>query len=51
MAEHKIPWRVVVTIPSLVTVAITALYVGQTELAAAAIGGLIGYLGKLNGRP
>ncbi len=51
MAEHKIPWKIVVTIPSLVGVAVVAMLIGQTEIAAGAAGALAGYLGKLNGSP
>lgn len=44
-----VPWRVVVTVPSLVAVAVVALVLGETVIAAAAGGALAGYLGKLNG--
>lgn len=43
------PTRVVVTVAALSAVAITALLLGQTEIAAAAGGALAGYLGKVNG--
>ena len=43
------PVRVVVTVAALSAVAITALFLGQTEIAAAAGGALAGYLGKVNG--
>ncbi len=47
--KHAIPWKVVVTIPSLVAVAVVALVLGETVIAAGAVGALAGYLGKLNG--
>ncbi len=49
MHERKLPWKVLVTVPSLLTVAIAALAVDQIVVAAAAVGALAGYLGKLNG--
>lgn len=45
----KLPWKVLVTVPSLVALAIAALAFDQVVLAAAAGGALAGYLGKLNG--
>ncbi|MFQ5810611.1 MAG: hypothetical protein ACE5JM_13425 [Armatimonadota bacterium] len=44
-----IPWKVIVTVFSVTAFGLVALAVGQTELAAAAAGALIGYLGKVNG--
>ena len=44
-----VPWRVAITVPSLVLVAVVALVLGQDVMAAAAVGALAGYLGKLNG--
>ncbi len=44
-----VPWKVLVTVPSLVAVAVVALVFGEPVLAAAAGGALAGYLGKLNG--
>ena len=46
---HVLPWKVLVTVPSLVAVALVALLAGQDVIAAAAAGALAGYLGKLNG--
>ncbi len=45
-----IPWRAIATTASITAIAIAALAVGQIEIAAAAAGALIGYLGKVNGR-
>ncbi len=45
----KLPWKVLVTVPSLLALAIAALAFDQVVLAAAAGGALAGYLGKLNG--
>ncbi len=45
----NVPWKVLVTVPSLVSVAVVALVLGEQVLAAAAVGALAGYLGKLNG--
>ena len=44
-----VPWRVAITVPSLVLVAVVALVLGEQVIAAAAAGALAGYLGKLNG--
>ena len=44
-----IPWRVVITVASLTSIALMALAVGQIEIVALAAGALAGYLGKVNG--
>lgn len=44
-----IPWKVFITVSAVTAFGLTALAVGQIELAAAAAGALIGYLGKVNG--
>lgn len=46
---RDLPWKVLVTVPSLVAVAVVALVLGQDLIAAASVGALAGYLGKLNG--
>lgn len=43
------PWKVLVTVPSLAFVAVTAMAFGQVEIALLAAGALVGYLGKVNG--
>ena len=45
------PYRVLITVSSLTAIALVALVVGQTEIAALAAGGAVGYLGKVNGAP
>ncbi len=47
--NHAIPWKVLVTVPSLAVIAIVFATLGEIPLAAAAAGALIGYLGKVNG--
>ena len=44
-----VPYRVLVTVSSLTSIALVALYIGQIEIAALAAGALAGYLGKVNG--
>lgn len=39
-----------ITVTALTSVALVALWLGETIIAAAAGGALAGYLGKLNGR-
>lgn len=51
MAHVPVPWKVLITVPSLVAVAVTALLIGENLIAAAAGGALAGFLGKLNGSP
>lgn len=46
---HSFPWKVAVTVPSLVAVSVVALVLGEHVIAAGAAGALAGYLGKLNG--
>ena len=46
---HVVPWKVLVTVPSLVVVAVVAFLVGQDLVAATAVGALAGYLGRVNG--
>ncbi len=48
-SEHKFPYKIVVTVSALTAFGLTALTLGQTELAALAGGALAGYLGKVNG--
>lgn len=43
------PWKVITTVAAITVFGVSALVVGQIELAAAAAGALIGYLGKVNG--
>ncbi len=43
--------RVYVTVGALTAFGLTALVMGQNELAALAAGALAGYLGKVNGTP
>lgn len=45
-----IPWKILITVPAVAFVAALFAYLGQTEVAAAAAGALIGYLGKVNGQ-
>ena len=52
------PWRVIITVPSLLAVTLTfGLIFASTgseaalAIASLSVGGLIGYLGKLNGAP
>ncbi len=52
----SVPWRVLVTVPSLLAVALFFGWVFATTadnaalaIASLAVGGLVGYLGKLNG--
>ncbi len=48
--EHTlIPWKVLITVPSLVAVALGSLAAGQIEIALVAVGALGGYLGRVNG--
>ncbi len=44
-----VPWKPVVTVLALTSVAIAGLVVGSNEIAFLAVGALAGYLGKLNG--
>ena len=46
-----IPWKVLVTVASLTSIALASLALGQIEIAALAAGALAGYLGKVNGSP
>jgi len=48
---YAYPWKVLITVPSLVAVAVVALLAGQNLIAAGAAGALAGYLGRLNGTP
>ena len=43
------PYRVLITVASLTSVALIALALSQTEIALVAAGALAGYLGKVNG--
>ena len=43
------PWKIVATIVSLAAISITALILGQLEIAAFAAGALVTYLGRMNG--
>lgn len=43
------PWKVLVTVGSLTSIALVGLAVGQIEIVALAAGALAGYLGKVNG--
>ena len=52
------PWRVIITVPTLLAVALVfGLIFGSTgseaalAIASVAVGALAGYLGKLNGAP
>lgn len=45
----KLPWKVLVTVISLTVVSVTFGLLGEYVIAAAAVGALAGYLGKLNG--
>ncbi len=44
-----VPWKVLVTVPSLVAVAGLGLAAGVPEIALLAVGALAGYLGRVNG--
>ena len=44
-----IPWKVLITVGVLGTVAVAAMAAGQIEIALVCAGALAGYLGKLNG--
>ncbi len=53
-----VPWRVLVTVPSLLAVALFFGWVfastgdnAALAIASLSVGGLVGYLGKLNGAP
>lgn len=48
-STRKLPWKVLVTVPSMVAVVVVALLAGYDLIAAGAAGALAGYLGKLNG--
>lgn len=43
--------RTLLTVATISGLTAYALYLGQTELAYLGFGALIGYLGKVNGRP
>lgn len=54
----KVPWKVLVTVPTMLAVAVTFGYffvltgdTGSLAIASGAAGALAGYLGKLNGTP
>ncbi len=44
-----VPWKVLITVPSLVAVALGGLATGHNEIALLAVGALAGYLGRVNG--
>ncbi len=44
-----VPWKVLVTVPSLLGVALVAILADQREIAFLAVGALAGYLGRVNG--
>jgi hypothetical protein len=48
MPKHP-PWKSLTTVGAITVVAVVAMLSGQETLAAAAVGALVGYLGKLNG--
>lgn len=49
MHEH-LPFKILITVPSLVVVVVVSLLLGYDLVAAGAAGALAGYLGKLNGK-